>query len=40
VAARLWGNHGIWAALTVLMAARGILLTLAWPGLKNSVGNA
>jgi MATE family multidrug resistance protein len=36
--ARIWGNHGIWAALTLLMAARGILLTLAWPGLRNSVG--
>jgi len=38
--ARLWGNHGIWGALTVLMAARGVLLTLAWPGLRNSIGVA
>jgi len=34
----LWGNTGIWAALVVLMAARSLLLTLAWPNLKNSVG--
>jgi MATE family multidrug resistance protein len=33
----LWGNHGIWAALVVLMAARSAFLTLAWPRLKNSV---
>jgi MATE family multidrug resistance protein len=37
---RIWGNHGIWAALTLLMAARGILLTLAWPALRDSVGTA
>ena len=35
---RQWGNHGIWAALGVLMAARSILLSLAWPGLRQSVG--
>lgn len=35
---RLLGNHGIWAALLVLMAMRGILLTLAWPRLRDSVG--
>jgi MATE family multidrug resistance protein len=34
----LWGNHGIWAALVVLMAARSALLSLAWPALRNSVG--
>ena len=34
----LWGNHGIWAALVVLMAARSLFLSLAWPRLKNSVG--
>ncbi|WP_159876970.1 MATE family efflux transporter [Aquitalea denitrificans] len=34
----LLGNHGIWAALLVLMAMRGILLTLAWPRLRDSVG--
>ena len=34
----LWGNHGIWAAMLVLMAARSILLSLAWPRLKNSIG--
>jgi MATE family multidrug resistance protein len=36
----LWGNHGVWAALAVLMAARSLILTLAWPRLKNSVGTA
>jgi MATE family multidrug resistance protein len=36
----LWGNHGIWAALAVLMAGRSLFLTLAWPGLRNSVGTA
>jgi hypothetical protein len=36
---RLLGNHGIWAALLVLMAMRGILLTLAWPRLRDSVGS-
>jgi MATE family multidrug resistance protein len=34
----MWGNDGIWAALVALMALRGILLTLAWPALRNSVG--
>jgi len=33
----LWGNHGIWAAMMVLMAARTLFLSLAWPGLKNAV---
>jgi MATE family multidrug resistance protein len=32
-----WGNHGVWAALVVLMAARGVILTLRWPGLRDSV---
>jgi MATE family multidrug resistance protein len=32
-----WGNHGIWAALIVLMAGRSIYLTLAWPTLRDSV---
>jgi MATE family multidrug resistance protein len=36
----VWGNHGIWAALVVLMAARSILLSLAWPALRRSVGAA
>jgi MATE family multidrug resistance protein len=40
VFSRLWGNQGIWAALSVLMAARSILLSLAWPALRNSVGCA
>jgi MATE family multidrug resistance protein len=34
----LWGNHGIWAALMVLMGARSLFLTLAWPRLVASVG--
>jgi MATE family multidrug resistance protein len=33
-----WGNHGIWAALLVLMAARSLLLSLAWPALRRSIG--
>jgi len=33
-----WDNYGIWAALATLMAARSILLSLAWPALKASVG--
>jgi multidrug resistance protein, MATE family len=32
------GNHGIWAALVTLMAARSLLLSMAWPALKASVG--
>jgi MATE family multidrug resistance protein len=36
----LWGNHGIWAALALLMAARSILLSLAWPALQKSVGTS
>ncbi|RMC99903.1 MATE family efflux transporter [Aquitalea palustris] len=35
---RGFGNHGIWAALLVLMAMRGLLLTLAWPALRDGVG--
>jgi MATE family multidrug resistance protein len=38
VLSSLWGNHGIWAALVVLMACRSLFLTLAWPKLKNAVG--
>jgi len=34
----LWGNHGIWAALMLLMGARSLFLTLAWPRLVASVG--
>ncbi len=36
----LWGNHGIWAALATLMAARSLFLSLAWPRLRNSVGGS
>jgi multidrug resistance protein, MATE family len=34
----LWGNHGIWAAMVVLMGARTLFLSMAWPGLKNAIG--
>lgn len=34
----LCGNHGVWAALTALMAARSVFLTLVWPRLRNAVG--
>ena len=33
-----WGNHGVWAAMLALMAARSLFLTLAWPKLRNAVG--
>jgi MATE family multidrug resistance protein len=33
-----WGNNGIWAALALLMAARGVALSLRWPALRDSVG--
>jgi multidrug resistance protein, MATE family len=29
-----WGNHGLWAALTVLNAARGVTLALRYPALE------
>ena len=32
-----FGNHGLWAALVVLMAARGAALTLRLPGLIDAV---
>lgn len=32
-----WGNHGIWAAMMMLMIVRTVLLSLAWPGLKRAV---
>jgi MATE family multidrug resistance protein len=38
VLSSLWGNHGIWAALAILMAGRSLFLTLAWPNLRNAVG--
>jgi MATE family multidrug resistance protein len=28
-----WGNHGIWAAMNLFMAARSLMLSLAWPSL-------
>jgi MATE family multidrug resistance protein len=37
---RYWGNHGLWAAMVLLMAARSVLLSVAWPALRDSVGAA
>ncbi|MBT4042513.1 MAG: MATE family efflux transporter [Rhodospirillaceae bacterium] len=34
----LWGNNGLWLALTVLFAARGVTLALRYPALERSVG--
>ncbi len=34
----LWGNHGLWAALAIFMAARGVTLGVLYPGLERSVG--
>lgn len=33
-----WGNHGLWAALTVFMGARGVTLGFRYPALEASVG--
>jgi MATE family multidrug resistance protein len=38
VLSSLWGNHGIWASLAILMAGRSLFLTFAWPNLRNAVG--
>ncbi|KZE25920.1 MATE family efflux transporter [Crenobacter luteus] len=32
-----FGNHGVWAAMLVLMAMRSLMLTLAWPRLRDTV---
>jgi MATE family multidrug resistance protein len=32
----LWGNHGLWCALTVFMAARGVTLGRRYPALARS----
>jgi MATE family multidrug resistance protein len=34
----LFGNHGLWAALTVFMGMRGVTLGLGYPRLEASVG--
>jgi len=33
----LWGNHGLWLAFTIFMAARGVTLALWYPRLERSV---
>ena len=34
----LWQNHGLWLALSIFMAARGVTLGLKYPALERSVG--
>lgn len=34
----LWGNDGLWAALTIFMGARGLTLGVRYPALLRSVG--
>lgn len=34
----LWGNHGLWAAFMIFMAARGVTLAMFYPRLARSVG--
>lgn len=34
----LWGNHGLWAALTVFMGVRAVTLGVRYPSLERSVG--
>lgn len=34
----VWGNHGLWAALMVLLVVRGITLGRLYPALERSVG--
>ena len=36
----LWQNHGLWAAFTIFMAARGVTLGLYYPGLERSLARA
>lgn len=38
VFAEAFGNHGLWAALTFFMAARGVTLAIAYPALIRSIG--
>ncbi|WP_254055093.1 MATE family efflux transporter [Kiloniella sp. EL199] len=33
-----WGNHGLWLAMTIYMAARGITLLKYYPALARSIG--
>ncbi|WP_166726970.1 MATE family efflux transporter [Crenobacter cavernae] len=37
---KLFGNHGVWAAMAVLMVMRSVMLTLAWPKLRDGVGTS
>ena len=34
----VWGNHGLWAALMVLLVVRAITLGRLYPALERSVG--
>lgn len=34
----LWGNHGLWAALSISFVARGITLWTRYPALERSIG--
>ena len=34
----IWGNHGLWLALSIFMAMRGVTLGLKYPALERSVG--
>lgn len=36
----VWGNDGLWAALTVFMGARGLTLGARFPALERSIGRA
>ncbi len=33
-----WGNHGLWLAMTIYMAARGLTLLRYYPALASSIG--
>ncbi|WP_245813267.1 MATE family efflux transporter [Kiloniella majae] len=35
----IWGNHGLWLAMTIYMAARGITLLRYYPALAASIGH-
>ena len=34
----IWGNHGLWAALMVLLVVRAVTLGQRYPALERSVG--
>ena len=36
----LWGNHGLWAAMMVFMAMRGLTLARVYPRVLKSIGTA